>query len=151
VPRAAAPRAISCGVIVSDGPRVLIGHATRSPRWDIPKGLAEPGEDHAAAASRELREETGLVVAPGALLALGLHAYLPRKDLAVFAWRVEAMPEPAALRCASLIRLPDGASMPEIDRFAVLSWGDAVGRVGRNLARVIGDLRARPDWPFAPG
>ena len=54
---------ISCGVIVTDGNRLLLGHATRSPRWDIPKGLAEPGESLAAAAVRELAEETGLVVA----------------------------------------------------------------------------------------
>ena len=52
----------SCGVIVGDGERILLGHATRSPRWDIPKGEAEPGEDFAEAAARELQEETGLVV-----------------------------------------------------------------------------------------
>ena len=54
-------RQTSCGVIVSDGERILLGHAARSPRWDIPKGVAEPGEDFAEAAARELREETGLV------------------------------------------------------------------------------------------
>ena len=76
----------SCGVIVGDGERILLGHATRSPRWDIPKGEAEPGEDFAAAAARELHEETGLTVAPGELTALGVHAYLRGKDLALFAW-----------------------------------------------------------------
>ncbi|MBV8915190.1 MAG: NUDIX domain-containing protein, partial [Acetobacteraceae bacterium] len=48
----------SCGVLVSDGARLLIGQATASPRWDIPKGVAEPGEDLLAAAVRELDEET---------------------------------------------------------------------------------------------
>ena len=37
-------KAVSCGVLVTDGERLLLGHATRSPRWDIPKGMAEPGE-----------------------------------------------------------------------------------------------------------
>ncbi|HME20545.1 MAG TPA: NUDIX hydrolase [Acetobacteraceae bacterium] len=63
----------SCGVIVTDGVRVLLGHATRSPRWDIPKGLAEPGESFAAAAVRELAEETGLAVSEAELRPFGVH------------------------------------------------------------------------------
>ena len=51
---------VACGGRVTDGKRLLLGHATRSPRWDIPKGLAEPGESLAAAAVRELAEETDL-------------------------------------------------------------------------------------------
>ncbi|MBV8738886.1 MAG: NUDIX domain-containing protein, partial [Alphaproteobacteria bacterium] len=66
----------SCGVIVGDGEYILLGHASRSPRWDIPKGEAEPGEDFATAAARELHEETGLSVAPANLTALGVHPYL---------------------------------------------------------------------------
>ena len=57
----------SCGVIVTDGTRLLLGHATRSPRWDIPKGGVEPGESFAAAAYRELHEETGLTAPENAL------------------------------------------------------------------------------------
>ena len=82
----------SCGVIVGDGRQILLGHATRSPRWDIPKGEAEPGEGFAEAASRELFEETGLLVPAAGLTALGVHPYLRAKDLALFAWRP---PQPA--------------------------------------------------------
>ena len=49
----------SCGVLLTDGAALLLGHATGSARWDIPKGEADLGEDHAACAARELREETG--------------------------------------------------------------------------------------------
>jgi hypothetical protein len=34
----------SCGVIVTDGERILLGHGTRSPRWDIPKGSRNRGK-----------------------------------------------------------------------------------------------------------
>jgi ADP-ribose pyrophosphatase YjhB (NUDIX family) len=36
--------------------------------WSLPGGRVEPGEDDAAALIREMAEETGLVVQPGALV-----------------------------------------------------------------------------------
>ncbi|MCM2575946.1 NUDIX domain-containing protein [Streptomyces meridianus] len=49
--------------------------------WDLPAGKSDPGEPVTATAVRELREETGLIVAPGALeLAQVVHG----------AWGVES-------------------------------------------------------------
>jgi 8-oxo-dGTP pyrophosphatase MutT (NUDIX family) len=131
---------ISCGVIVTDGDRVLLGHATRSPRWDIPKGQAEPGESLVDAAVRELEEETGLAVTEAELRPLGVHAYLRDKDLALFVWRRTEMPALDTLNCRSTFALPGGAIVPEFDRFGVFAWGEALGRVGKNMARVLGEL-----------
>lgn len=51
---------IGVGVIVRDGAgRVLLG-LHRGGTWELPGGALEPGESVAAAAVRELREETGL-------------------------------------------------------------------------------------------
>jgi 8-oxo-dGTP pyrophosphatase MutT (NUDIX family) len=133
---------LSCGVLVTDGARLLLGHATRSPRWDIPKGLAEPGELSSSAAARELEEETGLLVPPDTLVDLGRHRYLPGKDLALFAWRQDPLPDPAALVCRSTFAV--GASLlPEFDRFGLFAWDDALARVGKNLARVLAEVRPR--------
>jgi 8-oxo-dGTP pyrophosphatase MutT (NUDIX family) len=129
-------------VIVGDGERIVLGHATRSPRWDIPKGEADPGEDFAAAAARELAEETGLSVAPGDLTALGVHAYLRGKDLALFALTPPVMPDPKNLVCNSTFTLPNGTTLPEFDRFALFSWAEVPGRVGKNLARVLAQIEA---------
>ena len=126
----------SCGVIVTDGRSVLLGHATRSPRWDIPKGLAEPGEAFIEAAIRELREETGLSAAVDDLFALGVHHYLPAKRLALFGWRLDPLPDPSQLFCASMID-DSGSQIPEFDRFGLFNWNEAYERVGKNLARVL--------------
>lgn len=135
-------RRTSCGVIVTDGERLLLGHATRSPRWDIPKGLAEPGEDLAEAAARELEEETGLKAAPRNLAALGVHPYLRDKDLALFAWRPARMPDPATLFCRSTFAVRGGSVLPEFDRFGLFTWDEALTRVGKNMARVLASIRA---------
>jgi len=69
-------------VIVHDAARDRIVLLRRGPGssfgnglWDLPTGKCEPGEPVTAAAVRELREETGLVVVPEALtLVHVLHA-----------------------------------------------------------------------------
>ncbi|HVL06006.1 MAG TPA: NUDIX hydrolase [Acidimicrobiales bacterium] len=42
------------------GVEVLLVHRPRYDDWTVPKGKLGPGEDHAAAAVREVEEETGL-------------------------------------------------------------------------------------------
>ena len=132
---------VSCGVIVTDGQRLLLGHATRSPRWDIPKGSAEPSETFPVAAARELLEETGLVIAPEALTDLGVHPYLRGKDLALFMWKAAQLPDPRRLTCTSRFALPNGTLLPEFDRFGLFAWEDALPLVGKNLARVLASVR----------
>jgi putative (di)nucleoside polyphosphate hydrolase len=138
-----ARRLTSCGVLVTDGALLLLGHATHSPRWDIPKGIADPGESLAVAAARELAEETSLHVPADALRDLGVHAYLRGKDLALFEWRPARLPDAAALRCHSTFLLPNGSVAPEFDRFRVVSWEAALTMVGKNMARVLGDVRSQ--------
>jgi 8-oxo-dGTP pyrophosphatase MutT (NUDIX family) len=133
-------RQTSCGVIVTDAERILLGHATRSPRWDIPKGVAEADEDFPVAAARELFEETGLAVSPDELIELGVHSYLRGKDLALFAWVPPQLPDPQGLTCSSQFALANGTLLPEFDRFGVFPWEDALLRVGKNLARVLSSI-----------
>ena len=129
----------SCGVIVTDGVRLLLGHATRSPRWDIPKGEAEPGESFAAAARRELAEETGLDAPAAALQPLGVFSYRRGKDLALFAWIPAQLPDPATLVCASHFAW-QGRMLPEFDRFALFTLEEAVARVGKDMARLLAGI-----------
>jgi ADP-ribose pyrophosphatase YjhB (NUDIX family) len=60
------------GAVVHDSAgRLLVirrGHPPGEGLWSLPGGRVEPGEADAAAVVRELREETGLEVTPGALI-----------------------------------------------------------------------------------
>lgn len=133
-------RTTSCGVIVTDGKRLVLGHATRSPRWDIPKGGVEPGESLEQAARRELREETGLAAPESALAPLGTFPYLRNKDLALFAWTVAELPDPRSLACSEYFTLADGTRLPEFDRFGLFTRDEALTRVGKNLARLLAEI-----------
>ena len=137
------PKETSCGVIVTDGERILLGHATRSPRWDIPKGIAEPGEDFVAAARRELFEETGLCAPETELKPLGVFPYRSGKDLALFVWRPPRMPDPKNLVCASCFSWK-GTELPEFDRFGLFTHEEALGRVGKAMAERLAAISLDP-------
>jgi putative (di)nucleoside polyphosphate hydrolase len=132
-------KSVTCGIIVTDGRLILLGHATRSPRWDIPKGIAEPGEAFAAAACRELQEETGLVAREAELAPLGVRPYRSGKDLALFLWRPAAMPDPASLVCVSCFTWR-GSDLPEFDRFGLFEKDEAVARVGKAMAAILAGI-----------
>ena len=144
--RLRSPRPVSCGVLVTDGRRLLIGHATRSIRWDIPKGVAEMGEAAEDAARRELAEETGLDAADATFDALGNPPLSARERIFVcFAWQVAEMPDIALLRCRSTF-LANGRPLPEFDRFDCPPWAGALPLVAASMQTVLAPIATARGW-----
>jgi 8-oxo-dGTP pyrophosphatase MutT (NUDIX family) len=50
-------------LVVDSADRILFQRSRDSGLWELPAGAAEPGDSFRATASRELHEETGLIVA----------------------------------------------------------------------------------------
>jgi 8-oxo-dGTP diphosphatase len=64
---------VGVGAIIIENSRVVLvkrAHPPLQAQWSIPGGVLEVGELVRAAAAREAREETGLIVEPGKLLGV---------------------------------------------------------------------------------
>lgn len=74
------PRKIVSGAVLflDERGRLLIVNPTYKAHWEIPGGLAEPGESPALAARREVAEELGIKRPPGRLLCVEWRPPIPR-------------------------------------------------------------------------
>jgi len=127
----------SHGVLIfSADAELLLCHATAGRHWDIPKGMAEPGETSAQAALREAREECGLDLDPLALRDLGRFTYRPVKDLWLHAVLIERV-DPAQCVCSTFFTDRWGRQRPEMDAFRWVPFVEVPVLCARNMARVL--------------
>lgn len=74
----ASSKATACALCVDERGRVLLARRANEPfkdRWDLPGGFLEEGEHPLDGVRRELREETGLEVAPLTFLGVWMDQY----------------------------------------------------------------------------
>ena len=111
-------RRLSCGIVILTREReLLLCHVTGQNHWDLPKGGIDAGESPLDAALRETREETGLVLDPGALIEVGRLRYTPKKDLHLFAALSPRLPL-SAFRCEThYVDRYSGRHLPEMDGY----------------------------------
>ena len=133
-------QSVSCGVLVLNPRReLLLCHVTGTAKWDIPKGMQDPGESALVAAMRELQEEAGLCFAPERFEDLGEFAYRPDKRLHLY--KVEAGTELATLDhlvCTSFFpHHKTGRQTPEVDAFRWASRDELVALCWPRMAGVL--------------
>jgi 8-oxo-dGTP diphosphatase len=134
----AAPLVVACVALVDAAGRVLL--AQRPPGkpmaglWEFPGGKLQPGETPEAALGRELGEELGIAVAPGAAtpLAFASHAYAAFHVLLLLYlcrhWHGEVTArEGQSFAWVEPDRI-DSYAMPEADRPLVAALRDRLAR-----------------------
>ena len=128
---------LSCGVLVMNRQReLLMGHASGTPRWDIPKGVGEAGESALQTAVREALEETGLALEGSDLLDLGRFSYLRAKDLHLHAALLERI-DPRRCVCSTHYTDARGRERPEMDGHAWVPFDAVPARCGKSLAALL--------------
>lgn len=129
------PRVLSCGLLITSPQGWLMAHATRTTRWDLPKGKLDPGETPMQAALRECLEETGLDLHAYAdrLQDLGAHRYLPAKDLHLFRLDLAQALDLSQCCCSTFVERPDGQRYHETDAWAWVPPAEVPARAGKSL------------------
>lgn len=122
---------LSAGIIITDGQNIIgcRPFARRDSRhnYDLPKGHWEEGEDIKDTAIRETVEETGFQIKwPESLVDLGRFDYIPTKDLHLFLYALDFLPELRDLKCTTYFEL-QGTQVPEVAGYKLipvedLSW-----------------------------
>ena len=137
----------SCGTIITDGVVILLCRATLSNpvRWDIPKGLLEPGEEQLDCAIRELYEETGIVGDVNNILDLGIFDYTPTKKLHLFLLDQKELPDTHKMSCSSVF-YRYGNSYPEVDQYLYVPLSQVEQCVSYNLYNALSQALALLDY-----
>lgn len=111
---------ISCGTLIVNSRRqLLLCHVTGTEKWDIPKGMQDPGESTLDAAVRELYEESGLIFDRELFQEIGCFDY--RRDKRLHLYKIEisgGLDNLDHLHCTSYFpHAVTGKATPEVDGF----------------------------------
>lgn len=137
------PKATVGAIVVDDDGRVLLGRRGVEPfrgLWDTPGGFVEAGESLEECVRRELREEAGIEIEVGRLIATVPDTYGPAGDATINAFfecrLMSGLPRPdddvAELRWFSRDELPAPEDLAfDCVRKALAAWRRVAAEPGR--------------------
>lgn len=131
-------KATSVGVIITNGIVYLACHSTGNSFYDLPKGMMESGESPVDVCCRETKEETGISLDPTLLQDLGVFPYLRNKDLHLFRWVTDELPDPNLMVCTSFFEHPRSKKMtPEVDGYRYIPFEETDRWMAKSMATVL--------------
>ncbi len=117
-------RELSVACILTDGVSILgclpwsrtnESNPSYTKSFDLPKGHWEPGETLEETVIREVYEESNFeIFRPEELVDLGRYRFTPNKDLHIFMFSIDFLPQNNDLKCNSQFELPSEGMKPEI-------------------------------------
>ena len=139
-------KTLSAGLLIKTSHGFLQCHPTgrAKDQFDIPKGHVEDGEDPWEAATRELFEETGMVLLECNIkkkVDLGRLKYNPRKDLYIFYIETYEPLKIEQMQCNSTFETEDGRILPEMDGYRYSKTFDGYFK---NLKRTLELIENKP-------
>ena len=134
---------ISAGLVLTDGKFVLGCKATyaKPGRFDLPKGQVDGGETPIQTCIREVKEETNLTVKKGDLKDQGKYEYLKNKDLHLFTYKTDKLPNISSMKNNSFfLDKRSGKKLPEITGYKYIPMNSVVKYFHPKIAEIIGKL-----------
>ena len=113
---------VSAGIIITDGNRILGCKSTK--RWDLPKGEIEDKEKPIDAAVRETLEETGVKINKKDLTELGFFKYTKYKDLWLYLYVTNKLPDIKNMKCTTYFTDRYGNSILEVSGYKYIPFKD---------------------------
>ncbi len=136
---------VSAGLILDSPAGILMCHRVSKDlgpgTWDIPKGHVEPEESMFETMTRELREETGIILEElqaGEIQDLGLLEYIKKKDLYLFYTYIQDPPAIETLECSTYFTNSAGGETREVGFYC---YSHDLNLLYPNLRTVIEKLR----------
>lgn len=129
----------SCGLIFVKNEKILLCHVTGKNFWDLPKGIMDDNEKPIDTVLREVYEETGMDLynEKEKLVDLGLFDYKKEKQLHLFLYESNQLPNINTLECKSYFKNENGENLKEVDAFSYVSYKDAIYAVNFKLAKIL--------------
>jgi 8-oxo-dGTP pyrophosphatase MutT (NUDIX family) len=129
---------ISAALILTNGEVFLGCYSTGNNFYDLPKGQIEENETPIEACIREAKEETGIILKAENLQDLGKHPYNKQKDLHIFLFKTNELPNLDTMDCTTYFTHPyTGKELKEVDGYKYISFAKKEQFVLKNMSKVL--------------
>ena len=137
---------VTAGIVITDGKRILLGHSTGNDHWDIPKGIAEKEEAYIDAAIRECQEEFGLHIHKDQLNDLGVFPLNHFKEIALFKYTVDPLPDPESCHCTTHFEDSQGNQRPEIDAYKIFPVEIGILKLSKSMRKTFEEYHIMDEY-----